>query len=123
MTVSSRRPRSSTDSAAGQARSLDNAIVERVVRVYTEEVDLFAVFHEQLDRWCSGPLKVAQRQEVERLRGQLARNRAVDTAILTLADTLKVTTIDAILSKSDLELGLDVLTGQSPLFPRRRPQP
>ena len=108
-----------------QARpgSLDNAIVEHVVRVYTEEVDLFAVFHEQLDRWCSGPLKVAQRQEVERLRGQLARNREVDAAILTLADTLKVTTIDAILAKSDLELGLDVLTGQSPLFPRRRPQP
>lgn len=111
-----------------QARpgSLDDAIVERVVRVYTEEVDLLAVFHEQLDRWCSGTLTVAQRQEVERLRGQLARNRQVDAAILTLAEDLKATTIDAILAKSDLELGLDVLTGQSPFFPRgrpRRPQP
>jgi len=111
-----------------QARpvSLDDAIVERVVRVYTEEVDFFAIYHEQFDRWCREPLTVAQRQEVEWLRGQLVRHRDVDAAILTLAETLKATTIDAILAKSDLELGLDALTGQSPLFPRerpRRPQP
>ena len=111
-----------------QARpgSLDDATVDCVVRVYTEEVDLLAVYHKQLDRWRSGSLTGAQRQEVEPLSGQLACNREVDAAILTLAETLKATTIDAILAKSDLELGLDVLTGQSPLFPRdgpRRPQP
>ena len=107
-----------------QARpgSLDDTIVERVVRVYTEEVDFFAIYHEQFDRWCSGPLTVVQRQEVERLRGRLARNRDVDAAILTLAETLKAITTEAILAKSDLELGLDALTGQSPLFPRERPR-
>jgi len=106
-----------------QARpgSLDDAIVERVVRVYTEEVDFFAIYHEQLDRWCREPLTVAQLQEVDRLRGRLARNCEIDAAILTLAETLKAITIDAILAKSDLELGLDALTGQSPLFQRGRP--
>jgi hypothetical protein len=106
--------------------SLDNATVERVVRVYTEEVELLAVYDEQLGRWRSGPLTVDQRLEVERLRGQLAHNRDVDGAILTLAENLKATTIDAILAKSDLELGLEVFTDRSPLFPRdplRRPQP
>jgi len=111
-----------------QARpgSLDDATVERVVRVYTEEVKLLAVYYDQLDQWRSGALTVAQRLEVERLSGQLAHNRDVDAAILTLAQNLKATTIDAILSKSDLELGLEVLTERSPLFPRdppRRPQP
>ena len=44
--------------------SLDNATVERVVRVFTEEVELLAVYSEQLDRWRSGSLTVAQRLEV-----------------------------------------------------------
>jgi hypothetical protein len=65
----------------------------------------------------------AQRREVERLSGQLARNRDVDAAIITLAENLKATTIDAILAKSDLELGLEALTGRSPLFPREPPRP
>jgi hypothetical protein len=82
--------------------------VERVVRVFTEEVDLLAVYDEQLGRWRSGPMTGAQRREVERLSGQLARNRDVDAAILTLAENLKATTIDAILAKSDLELGLEL---------------
>ena len=47
--------------------SLDNATVERVVRVYTEEVELLAVYGEQLGRWRSAPLTVDQRLEVQRL--------------------------------------------------------
>jgi hypothetical protein len=106
-----------------QARpgSLDDATVERVTRVFTEEVDLLAVYQEQLDRWQAGPLTVAQRREVERLGGQVARNRNVAAAILALAEDLKATTIDAILAKSDLELGIELLTGRSPLFPQGQP--
>ena len=63
--------------------SLDNATVERVVRVFTEEVELLAVYSEQLDRWRSRSLTGAQCLEVERLTGQLARNREVGTAILS----------------------------------------
>jgi hypothetical protein len=106
--------------------SLDNATVKRVVRAFTEEVELLAVNSEQLDRWRSGSLTIAQRLEVERLRAQLAHNRDVDAAVLSLAEQLKATTIDAILAKSDVELGLEVLTDRSPLFPQdppRHPQP
>jgi hypothetical protein len=81
--------------------SLANATVERVVRIFTGEVALLAVYSEQLHRWRSGSLTVAQRLEVERLRGQLARNRDVDAAVLSLAEQLAETTIDAILAKSD----------------------
>jgi hypothetical protein len=102
----------------------DDATVERVVQVFTEEVELLAVYDEQLGRWRSGPMTVAQRREVERLSGQLARNRDVDVAILTLAENLTAT-IDAILAKSDLELGLEVLADRSlfPLAPPRRTHP
>jgi hypothetical protein len=107
-----------------QARpgSLDDATVERVIRVFTEEVDLLAVYDEQLGRWRSGPLAGAQRREIDRLSRQLARNRAAAAAIITLAENLKATTIDAILAKSDLELGLDALTARSLLFPRDPPR-
>jgi hypothetical protein len=106
--------------------SLDTATVERVVRVFTEEVDLLGVNQEQLDRWRMEPLTAAQGQEVERLRQQVARNREVATAILALTEELKSMTIEAILGKSDLELGLELLAGRSLLFsqelpPSRRP--
>jgi len=63
---------------------------------------------------------------VERLSGHLARNRDVDAAVLSLAEQFKATTIEATLAKSDVELGLEVLTDHSPLLPRdppRRPPP
>jgi hypothetical protein len=100
---------------------LDDVTVERVVRVFTEQVDLLGVNQEQLDRWRTGPLTAAQRREVERLGRQVARNREVAAAILALAEELKATTIDAILAKSDIELGLDLLAGRAPLSPEGRP--
>ena len=42
-------------------------------------------------------------------------------AILELADELKDNTIEALLHKSDLEVGLEALLGQEP-HRRRRPQ-
>jgi len=62
-------------------------------------------------------LTTGQLREVQRLGGQVARNREVaTTTILALAEELKAMTIEAILGKSDLELGLELLTGRSPLF-------
>jgi hypothetical protein len=58
------------------------------------------------------------RQEVERLGGQVARNRDVAVATLALAEELKPTTIDAILATSDLEIGLELLARRSPLVPK-----
>jgi hypothetical protein len=52
---------------------------------------------------------------VERLGGQVARNRDVAVAILALAEELKATTIDAILATGDLEIGLELLARRSPL--------
>src|SRR2546422_8186326 len=65
-----------------QARpgSLDDATVERVIRVYTEEVDLLAVYDEQLGRWRSGPLAGAQRRGIERLSRQVGPKRGIHNA-------------------------------------------
>ena len=100
-----------------QARpgSLDEATIGRVARVFSEQIELLEVNQEQLDRWHTGPLTAAQRGEVERLSRQVARNREVAVAILALAEELKTTTIEAILAKSDLELGLEFLAADRPL--------
>jgi hypothetical protein len=70
--------------------SLDDAIVIRVVRVFTEEMELLDHYDGQLACWRKGALTPAQRREVERLGGQVARNREVASAILELGENLKV---------------------------------
>jgi hypothetical protein len=47
--------------------------------------------------------------ELDRLEGQLERLRAVLTNILELAEEIKQGTIEQVLAKSDLELGLEAL--------------
>jgi hypothetical protein len=56
------------------------------------------------------------------LAAQVARNVEVAASILALAEELKAIAIDAIFAKSDLELGLELLTGRPPLSPRHRPR-
>lgn len=56
-----------------------------------------------------GKLTTAQQKEVERLAGQMKRLHEVITAILTLANELKERTIEKVLAKSDVELGLEAL--------------
>jgi len=103
--------------------SLDDATVERVVRVFTEEMEFLDLYDEQLARWQREPLSPAQRTEIERLASQVARNREVASSILELAEELRAITINAILAKSDLELGLEVLMGGWPGAPPGRTSP
>jgi hypothetical protein len=106
--------RQSLREARCQPGSLDDATIERVVRVYTEEARLLDIYDEQLARWTVGPLTAAQRSAVERLSAQVARNREVTAAILALARELRSLTVRAILGKWGLELGGEFLLGGLP---------
>ncbi|HEY6406531.1 MAG TPA: hypothetical protein VIY29_03575 [Ktedonobacteraceae bacterium] len=88
---------------------LDNYTVGRVIQVYTAQRDDLWLFDKQLRRWERGTLTAAQRQEVERLASQMLQLHEVITAILTLAEQLKERTIEKVLAKSDVELGLETL--------------
>ena len=92
---------------------LDDATVARVLQVYTDQADDFRLYQEQLARWGRDSLTATQRQEVTRLGEQLARLRIVNAAILTLAQELRAGTIERLLAKSDLEIGLEWLLRQS----------
>jgi hypothetical protein len=88
---------------------LDDYTVGRVIQVYTTQRDDLWLFDEQLRRWERGTLTTAQRQEVERLAGQMLQLHEVISAILRLAEQLRERTIEKVLAKSDAELGLEML--------------
>ena len=91
---------------------LDDYTVNRVIRVYTTTLDDMHLFDEQLDRWKEGDLTEAQDREANRVKGQVRRIRTVVTAILKLAEELKQGTIEAVLAKSDLQVGIEALLGE-----------
>ena len=88
---------------------LDDATVDRSIKLHAEQRDFLWVFAEQLARWRNEQLSSAQRRELDRLEGQLERLRAVLSDILALAEELKQGTIERVLAKSDRELGLEAL--------------
>jgi hypothetical protein len=93
---------------------LDDYTVGRVRQVFTTQQNDLWLFDEQLKRWKAGQLSTAQREEVERLVGQMAKLRQVIAAILKLADELKEGTIEKQLAKSDEQLGLEFLLRHLP---------
>ena len=88
---------------------LDDATIERSLKLHTEQRDFLGVFAEQLARWRNEQPSSAQRRELDRLEGQLERLRKVLSHILALAEELQQGTIERVLAKSDLELGLEAL--------------
>jgi len=80
-----------------------------VIDVFTAQQSDLWLFDEQLRQWERGTLTTAQRQEVERLAGQMLQLHEVITATLRLADELKEGTIEKQLAKSDVELGIEAL--------------
>jgi hypothetical protein len=88
---------------------LDDATVSRAIRLYKAQLEDVQLYREQLTRWQAQPLTGDQRREVDRLLGQLPRLRQLSEAILEMLDEIKEGTIDKILAKSDLEVGLEYL--------------
>jgi len=88
---------------------LDDYTVGRLVEVYTTQQDDLWLWDEQLRRWAGEDLGAPRRREVERLRGQMAALHKVVDDILALAEELGRGTIETVLAKDDVELGLEVL--------------
>lgn len=88
---------------------LDDFTVNRVKQVFTTQAKDFHLFEEQLQRWLAGEITEAQKQEVERLAGQMQKIKENNARVLALADELAKGTIEKQLAKSDMELGLEML--------------
>ena len=98
--------------AKSRPHILDDYTVKRVINAYTQQADDLWLFEEQLKRWKAESINEGQQQELTRLEGQLKQLRTQIRLILSLAEELKTGTIESVLSKSDLEIGMDVLSGK-----------
>jgi hypothetical protein len=92
--------------------SLDDALVARVIRVYTEQRDDLWLDEEQLKKWKELTLTPSQQKEVNRLISQVEKLKKLLNEILSLANELKENTIETLLNKSDAEVGLEFLSGK-----------
>lgn len=88
---------------------LDDYTSNRVKKVFTTQQNDLGLFDEQLAQWCKTQISAQQRTEVERLQGQMKKLRWQITVILALVVDLGKGTIEKVLAKSDVELGLESL--------------
>ncbi len=98
---------------------LDGETVERTCEVFGKAREDIDLYDRQLRRWGAQTLTPRQRREVDRLSLQLVSLREVVDDILEMADELAGSTIETILAKSDLEVGMEVLFGGKILHPHQ----
>lgn len=95
--------------AVSRPHILDDYTVGRLIKVFGERQEFFGIYAQQLSRWKILNLNTEQKQGVERLEKQLEKLVEVNSQIVTLANQLQKGTIEKVLGKSDLELGLEAL--------------
>ncbi|PEF33610.1 hypothetical protein [Bacillus wiedmannii] len=89
---------------------LDEYTVHRVIQVYIDQLEFVPIYIKQLEKWQTEVgLTLTQQNEIKRLQEQVRQWQQVLTDILDLANKLKEETIEKVMSKSDLELGIQSL--------------
>jgi hypothetical protein len=93
---------------------LDDATLDRIERVYREQIEFLEIYEQQIRRWRNASPSAAQSNEMNRMEDAIGYLRAVTTEILALAAEVRRGAIDRIVEMSDLELGLQALLGRLP---------
>ena len=96
---------------------LDDAIINRSLKLYTAQNEDSDIFLQQCAIWRKQELNEVQSYQIQEI--EKCTKSLIDTnnQILFIINACKDSTIDKILEKSDMELALDMLTGKS-VFPR-----
>jgi hypothetical protein len=85
---------------------LDDATIDRVEQVHTEQMEFVDVYTQQIDRWRTEKPSASQVRELDRMKAQNQQLRGVTADVLILASKLRKGTIERVLGMSDLELGI-----------------
>lgn len=91
--------------------SLDNATVDHLERVYRDGLAGHGAFERQLARWQREHPSFEGLAELAEQVGQL---RPAYQRVLDLARQQRTNTIEALMRKSDLQVGLEALLGHLP---------
>jgi hypothetical protein len=93
----------------GKPHVFDDALVDRIERLYSEQLAFIEIWRAQLQRWRTENPTATQRREIDRLETQISKLRALSAEAPRLAAEIRQGTIDRVMEKSDLELGLEFL--------------
>ena len=91
---------------------LDDATVNRVEQVHTEQMDYVEIYTQQISRWRNENPSADQVRELDRMDNQNRQLRALTADVLALASELRKGAIERVLGMTDLELGLQYLLGK-----------
>jgi hypothetical protein len=91
---------------------MDDATIHRILKLYTERLEMLPTHTEQIARWRTEKLTSNQKVELDRLEKATIQTQELVQNILDLANVMKSYTIDQILAKDEGELVLDVLSGK-----------
>ncbi|MBZ9626389.1 hypothetical protein G9F71_026665 [Clostridium sp. FP2] len=87
---------------------LNDEILERVIKVFSEQLDFICLYENQMSKWHDEEtLTTKLEADLAKSQSQLQELSTVIPNILALADQLKSGTIEKVMKKSDLELGLE----------------
>ena len=97
--------------ASARPHVMDDATVNRIDRVHAEQMEFVDIYAEQIGRWRNERPSVRQTRELDRMEEQ--NRRDATTTVLALSRELRKGTIERVMEKSDIELGLEaVLRGR-----------
>jgi len=91
---------------------MDDATIDRTIRLYTERLEMLPTHTEQITRWRKEHLTPQQKHELDRLEKAMVETQELVQRILDMATAMQAYTIDKILAKEPGELALDVLSGK-----------
>jgi len=91
---------------------MDDATIERTIRLYTERLEMLPTHTEQITRWRKERLTPQQKHALDRLEKATVETQKLVQRILDMATAMQAYTIDKILAKDPGELALDVLSGK-----------
>ena len=95
-----------------QIKVHDDYTIQRIFEVTGAQVEDEWLYDKQLEKWLKlKKLKPKQREEIKKLQEQMTELKKINRKILDIAEEQKNKTIEKIMSKSDVELGLDFLLG------------
>jgi transposase-like protein len=89
---------------------LDDAILDRSDHQHREQLGHIEAHRQQLHRWRTENPSTAEQQEIDRLETQNSRLRQMNAQVFALTAEIRKGTINRVLEKSDLELGMGFLT-------------
>jgi hypothetical protein len=98
--------------ARARPHVLDDATIDRVEQVHTEQLEFVDIYDQQIVRWRTGKPTADQTRKLDRMEEQNRQLRALTIEVLALAGELRKGSIDHIMGMSDLELGLQALLGR-----------